>query len=605
MLTVSLSILVLSLGQGGAPKTESPGLRVYRSLGLPLPPSDAKLVQVESYADVGGRTTAALLWRVKSKGSFSYLGGPTRYPDDDPRGMDQKRFHAGKPITEKEALDLDLILCPLYNDFDADLRLGFALQAEAMGMKRLSEKMLAEKFSLRRRFIDSPDESIEDRVHEMAFFVSLAELKKPQSDRRAITARLEMLAERLPKDKYSLAWHYLEGQQAALAPRQSPSGSVKALLDQLVDLRTGPSRFGIYSYADGELDSLLRRGLEIVPELMAHRSDKRATLIFSPGLNNFRSGFSTVGEICSVVLAQLMSGRFVNRGWLDEDQDFDKWWQSAKSKTEYDYLVSVLFPKPSDEQSSSFPAPPNPVALRMLTLRFPNSIGSLYKLCLARPDCYSYTLAEAVAESTMPKSEKLALFDLSLTSQSAEHRDSGIRFATKVEPDAASRLLIGALSAPKPFGDGPYWISPAKGLAASVQKSKSPAAFAALAKAMKEAELGYRVEAMSTFWSTAMAREDPEIKRLAVALLEQFLNDEEAYDPKKDGFAVPGQGVKWQGPGALMQFKTVITGQDFACLCIASIIGEPHEDSTAWTRGQWDPFRKRASTKLFDWKKVN
>ena len=145
-----------------------------------------------------------------------------------------------------------------------------------------------------------------------------------------------------------------------------------------------------------------------------------------------------VGAICETLLAQLMSSRFVNRGVIYPDVKPEAWWKEAQTKNESKYLESILFPEPSELKSKSdfFDVLPlNPVALRMLVLRYPASLPRLYRQCLSLGEVESQPLAEAIFDSALPKAKKIELLKLGERSKEGEHRSTAAWFLKKLGKD--------------------------------------------------------------------------------------------------------------------------------------------------------------------------
>ncbi len=610
VLLLALSIFGVAPPQG----PESPGLTLYRQLGLPLPPRDAELVVLKKvYMTVGTQEGTfypkSIAWRIRTAMGNLYMAGPVTVSAQREVQESYKDLEEALPVTEAEALKFPMIACHLDSPFAEDPMLALALQAESMGMPDLSLKIMKSPTAGSRSTDLDENPSVESRVAMMAYELTLAGFLEKDFDRKALTARLGTLAKRLPKRDYGRVFWSLKSFRAALRPLSAKPGSTEWLIDQWVNSREMSSVFG--GTSPTAYDPILACGLQVVPNLIAHLDDDRATLTFQGGMNNGYAGFRTVADICETLLANLMSARFINRGWLYTDQKPKEWWKQVRSKNERNYLESVVFPTPEEVKevvAGGFHAtvPTNPVALRMLVLRFPESIPDLYKGCLKHDGVGSQDVAVALFESSIPASQKAALFEEGADSKTAEHRSTAVGLLKKLKATPIAPVLVNALSVQKPFGDGNYGTSPAADLARQVLSSSSSEAFEALAKAMKGAELGYRVEAMSAFRYLGDDKLSVATQRLVFGLLEQFKDDDELYDPSKHAFGYLADEAakkdKWQRSSALMEFETALAARDFAFVCIAELLGDERERSTTWSLAQWAQFRTRIRDKLAEWR---
>jgi hypothetical protein len=337
--------------------------------------------------------------------------------------------------------------------------------------------------------------------------------------------------------------------------------------------------------------------------------DERATLTVVYGMNNWHTHYRTVGFASTALLAQLMSCKNVRAGPFFSAKNAEVWWAETQIKDERKYLESVLFPDPKEVKGREVGVstlPTNPVALRMLLLRYPESLSDLYRQCLKLEGVQSFELAGAVRDSALSASQKGALFVEAAGSKEVEHRSTGIRMLGELGAQPLGPALVKALSAKAPFGTGDYGSSPSQQFARHVLSSNSSEAFDALARAMKRSELGYRIEAMSAFRHVWANKLSVATKKLAFALLMQFKDDAERYDPLQHDFdhqsIDEARKSKWVDSNELSEYKTPLAARDFAFVCIAWLLEDEVERGNSWNRDQWAQFRTRIRGKLAEWR---
>ena len=241
----------------------------------------AELILIDNGSTVNGKPTSPLMWRFRtSSGSNAYMAGPVSLPDGGRNSFLLPRCEKAKAISEDEALFLERIVCPGDHPFEAEVRLGFAIQAEARGMKNLSNLMRSGKdVGLGPFDFGGTTTPIETRLYRMAFEDTLAAFMKPHPDRKALTERLEALARRLPASEFSPNDWLVSSQRAALAPCTSSPGTTEYLVDSWIQLTGSGYEIDV---RDKSLDAVLSRGLSIAPTLIAHLNDPRATLHHVP-----------------------------------------------------------------------------------------------------------------------------------------------------------------------------------------------------------------------------------------------------------------------------------------------------------------------------------
>ena len=198
-----------------------------------------------------------------------------------------------------------------------------------------------------------------------------------------------------------------------------------------------------------------------------------------------------------------------------------------------------------------------------------------------RPEMELYRLAEAVAESTLPKEKKRELFAAAADSKDAGWRQDGRRFLRDVDPDEYRKRMLAAIAAlpaipsDKDTALGSWSYE-------ELIPCDDPNVWAAAEKYLKGADVGRRVE-----WLWRIGRHDvtADTRPRRVALLAAFLTDDAVRELK----AKPDQ---WADPPDFPKVEV----RNVAARALGQLLDLKAKPKADWTANDWTAFRERVAT---------
>jgi hypothetical protein len=563
----------------------------YRAYGLPLPPTDAKLVRFES----GGRYI--LNGKLMPPTYFlGYLLAPGA--KDKPAvllvGTQELRL---EPRMSVEVVESKLELFKSIDlgywehaTFESNAGLAVAVKCKERGWHALAQKIwtASNKRDSGHHFgAFYRPANLDNRtaVAYLAWVYSGNELVKPNSDRIKTAKRMKSLLAAEPRLDTVGNRALLKSLEAALVPSSAKPGTVPKLIDDLTEMcNTGPQ--------DGKPDPhyapLAQMGFEAVPTLIEHLDDERLTRSIKQGFNNSPTWNLRVADVVSDLLQEL-AGEEVGQDWLRRQQgyaverkDAQAWWEKASKEGEESYFLAHVLPK--DEKSQW----PNSLMLSIISEKYPKHLPDLYKTVLdSRHKIQSWPVAAAVAKSSLPMDRQRELFLFAARHKNLAHRRLGLSYLQKLDPQQFITILLETLDALPKTPTEPYWACPEAAFTHLVKATDDPRAWSMLEKVAIRSDVGLRMEFMNPM-DYSNVREQQRQQRLK--FLAAFLDDVEAPDVSK----IPEM---YSGPHAGFTFRRLAV-RDLAAMKIASILEMSDEPDRDWTPQQWEALRKKLKQAL-------
>jgi hypothetical protein len=569
-------------------------LAEYRAHELPMPPADAVLVRFRAGSDQDGPIYHLAFARLDGGKPLLPLLVGTKWLS--PPGGEPVEPAAAEPAAAEHVLTEDF-----GDPFPLNLGLATAVQCKARGWDGLADALL--KPSLERgaggfagTFLQRPNAPPLEALAAMAAAHWGNQLAAPESDRAAILTRLEKLVASGRLRDPTLGADVPDGERRvqfllaslrkSLVPHPEHAG-VEAMIDGLADATMTRALMG-GSSEDPRYLALADLGFEAVPALIGHLGDDRLTRSIRQGFNNFPTYLLTVQDLASDLLQEL-SGDELGKDWLRRQQGYEvarkdaqTWWDAARATGEEAYLVAHAIPAAADAKW------PNQRMLRLLSKRYPARLPDVYARILKhRPELVSDPATEAIAGSSLPDARKVALFAAAAADPWLDHRRAALRALLPLDAKKFSALLIKTLDGLPVTPKDAYWKCPEGSFANLAMETADPAVWRGLVRAAKRADVGLRMQLLNPM-NYSYIGERQRAQRLQFLL--QWLGDDTVREAKRED-------PQWQGPVAAFTIAK-ITVRDFAALQLASILGLPRHDATAWSAAQRAEVRAAAESAL-------
>jgi hypothetical protein len=354
--------------------------------------------------------------------------------------------------------------------------------------------------------------------------------------------------------------------ELAVKPRNSPPGSDDALLDELINL-SGEEPFTDF-LADPRYRAVARRGLEIVPVLIAHLSDERITrtVRLQGGIGNSEN--LRVRDIVLDFLTQLHGGPFAvpEDTWDERLKAIGNWFADAHKLGEGKYVASRILGAEKDDNEF------RPMLFWLLTEKYPERVPGVYRALIdtrSRQHRFAWRYAKAVAEGPLPVADKRKILEYAAIQDSPTIRWGGIKYLRAVDPELAHGILLAALAKLPTEADARESY-----LAMVAAEGTDPDEWRALGLAVRRADPGGRLELLQAVaFATA-----PEGRKHRLAFLAEYLSD----DAVRDADATP---------------RRLEVG-NFAALRLANLLKIDAEPTEDWTAAQWAELRAKVRAKV-------
>lgn len=573
-------------------------LQVYRQYGLPLPPRGSQLVKYpsgESMDQEGNRTTHwAIAYKLPGR-ELMLLRGLGYLPDES-SPISWAKPEEAQAISGDEAKTLK---GSAYGGFDVKFEINNSL-AMAIQFYYLGDLDLAQHFASGEYFrYYGKDKSVVGRTYLLVGKYYLSQYADKGADVSRIVRALTQVRENLDS---GYGWNWIQQQaDAVIAAQQqftSRPGSDERLVDELIyyGLHEDERRY-FDRFNDPYFKAILARGVAIVPTLIKHLEDNRATRNFSRGQMNGVDNFSLINALCERIVGSLMSSRQVNRGSILRTQNPIEWWDSVKGKSEIEILERAIFFHEEDaiyDRDKAGSVSLNAIPLEIFKLRYPSKLPDLYLESLDRAGNTNEALASIIDESSLSDEKKADLFRTAIDRGTASHKATAARYLKEYDSEAAKEALRSALQLESPFGDSPGISADyqAAGFAGQVMENGDlEMAETLVEKALKE-DSGVRVNVILGIYGRWGPRKETELQ---VPALRLFLNDSTVHTTHMQRLTSGDRSAYYimrSEPFDLLKFDNPVQVRDYAAWCIGRLIGVQREPQEGWRAEDWDQYHE-------------
>jgi len=377
---------------------------------------------------------------------------------------------------------------------------------------------------------------------------------------------------------------------ALLLHGNAKPGSVEALVDDLINVRDTP-------YSDERFVRVLDLGFEAVPALLERLDDDRLTRYRKPAWNvniSFMPAYHY--RLCDMAsdLLRLFAGEDAARHWPIDRNDraaqkllIKDWWDEARRQGEEAYLLAHVIPSTCTDESPE-EGWPDQFHARLLGKKYPRRLASLYRGVLENhPRMQSWPLADAVADSSLSRKEKVELLVLATGNKSLEHRRPAFWLLKDLDAERFVSLLAATLDDLPRTPTAPYDNCCESNFATLACNTDDPRVWRALGRAARRADPGLRMEMLrNTNYPTPTATQ----RRRRLAFLASFLEDDAVRD------ATANQKM-FNGIYAGFRFPRLEI-RNFAALRISEILETPADPTPEWKAEQWAKLRDQMRAAL-------
>jgi hypothetical protein len=428
----------------------------YVEFGLPVPEPEAELVLVQLHdrADAPVRIGFA---KPTAQGYGPPLIGTTR------------RTAYGGPQIHKAATPPDVPIerierrwLGIRKGYSVDTGFANAIHCWRRGWKSFARTLLARSLSSkqerswRRAGVASDVEVTPDvALFALAWDYWRYRIDEPRADWADILRRLRQLATWRPGLVRQAHLSLVNSLEATLAPRNSPAGSVEALIDDLVNALPGAEHVGDW-LPDPEYLRITDFGFAAVPVLIEHIDDPRLTRAVYYGFNDWPGWRPRVESVVKSMLLDF-AGEDVLEGWVAPgrtwklDADAARaWWAKIKKVDEAQYYVDHIVTR------SYGKAKPNPLAIRMLRKKYPKRLEEAFNRLLKQlPNADTEQMTDAIVAATLPNTDKSRMLDRLARDGDLDRTVYALGALGRIGAPAFAPLLVEALDALPNLENGP------------------------------------------------------------------------------------------------------------------------------------------------------
>ncbi|MFT7580375.1 MAG: hypothetical protein ACI9MR_002044, partial [Myxococcota bacterium] len=545
-------------GSAVAAPGEQAGWRAaYVGYGMPMPPKDAVLVEVDSGARTVPRPGVEIphihlgfqLEPATAEAPATVMIGPLTVQVRADQVL-------GTVDVEAEDFDVERYTAEWFHGLGVNVGVGAAVQLSARGHDGAADVLMKKALTASTghglgAFYQPPDRPPVEAIAHLAWAYWGTRVEDVDTPLSRIVGTLSQTTHVLPQDAPWAPWRraILSRWRAALIPSVARAGSVVAAIDALVEARS-PLR----DRPDPARTAVENLGFAAAESLIAHLDDPRATRTLMQAMNNFAPRPVTVGEAASEIL-QALAGDALGNDWLGARKGYvvkvseaKAWWESMQGQDEAGHYRARVLPGPT-VRGSKFP---NALMLRLLGARAPEMLADVYGEVLEeRPDLESHPIATAIAASALARDRKVAALGQALTHARLEHRRAAMWSLLKLDKGRVGTALVDTLDALPSTPLGPYWRAAEAAFATLAMEVPTDAVWAALRSAVARADLGLRMELLGNLH--LVPRHPSSALTKARALLASYLGSAAVRD-------VSTEPTKYSGPIAAMRFPTITVG---------------------------------------------
>jgi len=575
-----------------------PLVEIAKRHSLPLPPVDARLVlaHTESWSVLGNQSTSrdpgiyspAYLLEEKPNGSIRILRGAEYESLDTPHDQEP----VWRPFSTEK---MEPKLGGHVSSFSRLCAFVCAVQTAALG-DQAKAQAIWRRFSTEGWWKDARfGEDIRGQLSNKKLLLGRCifdhlrnSLLQKGVDHKLIFTRMTALFEEFPKLNVGWREQLFDDLKSTVIATPPKDGSVEALLLDWASRPSGMRHLGIYSThtntADAPAREILSRGLDAVPELIALLEDQRVTTHEQPAFMKAPARIKRVGELARQLVRQIAGDQVSFPRYGNDTNAIRAWWKKARAQDESVSLLEGAFSRQGGKITGVNEGP-----VRIIAKKFPDK---LVALCdefakYATPDAQPYALAEALAESDLPKQTRIQHLSSFAKRGSLEHKRCVLQNLAKLDEKSCSPLLLPILDQLPKDAKGPYWTCPEANFTHVVVQIEDDKVWRAYLQVAKRSSIGLRMEMMNPLNYCYIGKENFE-RRLA--FLSAFLDDDAVRK-------MSGERGQFQGPCAGFRIPRLAV-RDFAAMKLASLLDLKESPDEFWTDAQWEELRRKVREQL-------
>lgn len=410
------------------------------------------------------------------------------------------------------------------------------------------------------------------------------------ADRQIIHTRIAALFEEFPKLKTDWRAQLFEDLTTTVKASPPKAESVEALLLEWGSHPRKGIRLVKMSSDTWNVDTpardILYRGLDAVPELLDLMHDQRVTAHEQQTFMKAPPRIKRVGELARQLVRQIAGDQESFPRYGDDAEAIRAWWEKARTQNEATALLAGVFNRMDNKITGVNEGP-----IHIVAKKFPDELPGLCAefAAHANPDAQPYDLAEALAESSLPKEVRVRELSKFAAHGSLEHKRCVLQNLAKLDEKVCSALLLPILAALPKDATGPYWTCPEAGFTHVVVEIEDIEVWRRYLQVAKRSSIGLRMEMMNPLNYSYIGKKNLN-RRLA--FLAAFLDDNGLRD-------MSGERGQFQGPCAGFTIPRLAV-RDLAGMILASLLGMKETPDEFWTNAQWEELRHKVRARLKD-----
>lgn len=436
-------------------------LEDYKAYGLPLPPKDAPLVR---FASGGGHMVNGVVQPLTYSLGFLLKPGSKKEPPVILQGTLRYEPAENRPVTlldpaKGTAQEIGGWVADAKNDL-----LPLAVQCKARGWDSLAQTFFV------RRLKEKDAPLPKAALSQEAWYYWQYELTKPDTDWPTAARYMHHLMRSTKELSTPENLGLLRSLDLAMVPSKAKPGSIEALIDALVEVRSTDLSLDPDNKPDPRYLNLVEAGFDAVPDLIEHLDDDRLTRIYRP-----LSPQQRVRDIVAELIDGL-AGHDLSPDWFNEPNKTEalEWFKKARIRGEEAQAVAQVFFSRDQRWLNDQP-------LRIIVKKYPKQLPKIYRTLLDQhPSLESWSVAEALTQSNTSRAERIELFVLGARHERIEHRQIALGRLLDLDDEKFVQLLVETLGWMPRTPKEQYWLSTEARLAYLVMRSGDPRAWNAL-----------------------------------------------------------------------------------------------------------------------------
>jgi hypothetical protein len=601
-LLIFLALLVQQIGAAAEPFPARDLVDISKKYHLPMPPAGARLVlaHTETWSMLSYHSTSrdpaiyspAFLLEEKRDGSVLILRGTEQEWIENQHG-DEPRW---RPFSDDE---MKPVLGGYVSEFNRISAFVCAVQLAARGDNVTAERIWHKLESSEWLTDADPYENVRAELKNPRLLLAKAiysnlktRVLEDPKDWREIYDQMKVLFDDFPSlQAQPGCTNVLHGLAAALEAKPAPTNSAEALLVNWSRIPLDPkdrNRIHENDSRDGLRAQIILRGADAVPDLIRLVDDRRITTHEAPAIMTAPSRVCLLGELARELLEEI-TGVKVKSPWETPDvSEVRAWLEKIRQSGEEQVLVQSVFTRSNGKITEVNEAP-----AKILARKFPQSLPPLCEEFSrdARPETQSFILAEAVADSGLPKATRVEVLAGFARRGSLEQKRPVLQCLAPLDPKLCSEILLPLIQQLPKDSESPYWTCPEAALTHCVMLLEDDEIWRAYLSAAKRSSVGLRMEMMNPMDYSYIGQTN---RSRRLAFLAAFMDDQTSREIPKDE-----EQSKYSGPCAAFTINR-ITVRDFVAEQIACILNFPETPDEFWTPTQWVALREKVKHKLAD-----